>query len=139
MKTSKIVRLTALVLLVASCAPERFPPLQIRSSSLDVEASITSFRYHSDDGLGKYYADLTISNVSNISRPYSNSWLWLVSGDTLRARTYSDSVASQIIDAGTVEIAAGEVLELKVYWPFPITELNDESEGLFVLEMQPES
>lgn len=88
--------------------------------------------------MGKYYADVSISNTTDHSQPYSNMWLWLKSGDTLRARAFLDSLASHQIDTGTVEVAAEEVLDLKVYWVFSVGDLEVPSDDLFALELNTE-
>ena len=62
---------------------------------------------------------VTVKNLSAEPQQYSNKWLWIQTDTGVRSRAYQDSIASQVVDAGAIEIGANGTLSLSVYWPFP--------------------
>ena len=110
-----------------------------RTSTLEADATITSVKFDADESTVKYFADVRISNVVEVTQLYSNRWLRLESADTQSARAYLDSVASHHIDIGTVELAPNESLDLKIYWVFPSAKLVGSSDEAFVMALRPDS
>lgn len=134
-----LVCVLSLFALISACEPDVSIELQAQASSLEARATITTVEFDASEKTVKYFADVSISNTSDVVQPYSNKWLRLESADTESARAYLDSVASHHIDVDTVDLAPNESLDLKVYWVIPSAELEETSSEPFVLALRPES
>ena len=133
-----LVCVLSLCALISACEQDVSIELEVRSQGLHVKANITSIDFDFGDGKAAYRASATITNTTEEPLDYSNMWLWLESGTTLSARAYLDSLASHQIDTGPVELRPSETLNLKVYWVFPISELEEPSDEPFVLVLRSE-
>ena len=139
MKRQVLLCISVLYSLSLGCTPYTPIELDARTSSLHAKATITSASFDADDSTVTYFADLSISNIGDVTQPYSNRWLWLESADTQSVRANLDSPASNQIDFGTVELAPNESLNVKIYWIIPSDELEEVSSEPFVLALIPES
>ena len=128
----------SLCALISACERDVSIELEAQSPSLQVKANITSIDFGFDDGKAAYRASTTITNMTEEPQDYSNMWLWLESGTTLSARAFLDSLASHQIDTGPIELGPSESLNLKVYWVFPSSELEEPRDEPFRLVLRPE-
>ena len=139
MKQPILPSILTICFLVSACDPELSIEFEARTESLEVHAAITAVDYDFDEGKATYRADANISNTTDSAQVYSNKWLWLESGNSLKSRAYLDSIASHQIDVGSIEIGPNEDLNLEVYWVFLISEIEAVVDDPFILVLRPES
>ena len=121
--------------LVASCAPQIDFEFEAESENLSAKATVTEMEFNFQDCLTKLSGNVVIENMSSQPQHYSNMWLWIESGESVRARAFLDSLASHHIDTGEVEIEPGDRLDLAVYWVFPDSEIDNLGNDAFVLKI----
>ncbi len=132
---STVLRTILAAFLVASCAPQVDFEFEAESENLSAKASVTEMEFNFQDGFTKLSGNVVIENTSSQPQKYSNMWLWLESGESVRARAFLDSLASHHIDTGEVEIEPGDRLDLAVYWVFPDSEIENLGNDAFVLQI----
>ena len=139
MKHPVVLCAWTLCYLLSACAPDVSIELEARTSSLQVSATITSVKFDFEESTATYFADVSISNTTENIQLYSNKWLWLESGGSLKARAYLDSIASHQVDVDPIELDPNETQDLNVYWVFPSSDLEETSDEPFVVEIQTRS
>jgi len=114
------MRFFFLFLLVVSaliyCIKPETHSTTITGKSLDVKAiyetKVKPFR----DTESKIEGKITVSNKSSEIQRFGNEFLSFRTNGVSADRTYKDTIASELIDLGTVEIQPYTSLSLQVYW-----------------------
>ena len=94
----------------AICVTEEIAPGIFVDAKIDT--SVKSFRL----GEVKVRGDIGVENSSDQTIDYSNGRLWLIVEQEVSLRPYVDSIASQIVDSGSVAILPDDNLQLSIYW-----------------------
>jgi len=88
--------------------------------TLEIKASIIpNFRKFKDDK-SKIEGKITITNKTPLPQYFGNEFLTLKVNGKFVARTYKDTIASEVIDFAAVEIKPHSSLALPVYWVFNV-------------------
>ncbi|WP_136515574.1 hypothetical protein [Geomonas edaphica] len=99
----------------------------IASKSFEIKAEVTPKFRSFKKGESKIEGKITITNLTSTAQRYGNKFLKLTVNEHLTARTYKDTIASEVIDITAIEIKPHSSLSLPVYWVFRIpkeTEVN---------------
>lgn len=94
--------------------------LTAKGKDIEVSAVVAPALIKFREGESKIEGKISVKNQGTKPMHYSNRNLILKLNDKLNARAYLDSVASNIVDFGSVEIPGGSSLTLNVYWVFPL-------------------
>ena len=135
---TRILGMVLATLFLASCAQPLDIEFDAKSEHLTAKATISELETDFKDGFAKLSGTAVIHNTTLQSQEYSNMWLLLGSTDGVMERAYLDNLTSHFIDTGTVEIEAGDTIEMSVYWVVPDAEIEHLKSGGFVLEIRPD-
>lgn len=144
MANSLMIRLLlvlAIIVALPSCVPPPEYDFEAVGESLEVNAKIGKPDLSFKEGHIRLFGDVEVSNHTGEIQSYSNRWLYLTAGDSIRERAYLDSVTSNVIDVSTVEIKPGETLSLSLYWVLPASAFDghDDEDLILVIESEDQS
>jgi hypothetical protein len=94
--------------------------VRIANKSLEITAEVTPKFRSFNSGERKIEGKIKITNLTSRPQKYGNKFLKMIVNDKLAARTYKDSIASEVIDFAVVEIKPHSSLSLRVYWVFNV-------------------
>lgn len=101
------------------CAAER-THVTLSINALKISAYIAPTFTNFSNGKSKLEGEVTVSNKASSPLIYGNKLLSLRVNDELIARTYMDTIASNIIDFDTVEIKPHSTITMPVYWVYSV-------------------
>jgi hypothetical protein len=84
----------------------------------DVIPEVQTERVSLLSGVEVVVGQVAVTNTSNRPVEYGNGYLYLQAADLPESRTYSNTVATMVVDIGTVTVAPGERQEFDVVWKF---------------------
>ena len=109
----------AYLLAVSACVEPPSTVLDAQWQNLRAEVTLAPDVSYLRENTVQIVGHVTIKNLSAERQQYSNRWLWIQTDTGARSRAYQDSIASNVVDSGAIEIGANSTLSLAVYWPFP--------------------
>ena len=104
--------------------------LETKTESIAINIQLSPETKETDGSSNKIYGTVEISNITDQTQSYGNSFLFLVVNDTLSSRTYKDTKTSEIIDFSFVQITPNASISLSAYWIF------DENKNIKVNSLQ---
>jgi hypothetical protein len=115
------------------CLAERIDVSTSTEGGLVVQAHIDPKFEKISKKDSKILGEIHIKNTATTPQKFGNSYLFLKVNGKFVARTYKDSIASEMIDFSEVEIPASESISIPVYWVFsvPDTVVIDELSLLY--------
>lgn len=87
----------------------------------NVEAEVRDFHFWENFTLSGSFphvrAEVSIENSADVAVPFSTSMVRLSASGIDGKRAYSRTISPGKIDWGTITLAAGKQMQIKVYWP----------------------
>ena len=117
MKIYKYIVLMLVVFFVYGCRTER-NHLETETESIAIKIQLSPETNENDGSNNKIYGTVEISNITDQTQNYGNSFLFLVVNDTLSSRTYKDTKTSEFIDFSYVQIDPNASISFSAYWIF---------------------
>lgn len=113
-----IVCFLLLICISATTYASKSNTIRIANKRLEIKAEVTPKFRSFNNGKSKIEGKITITNRTSTSQKYGNNFLKLVVNENFTARTYKDTIASEVIDFAVVVIKPHASLSLPVYWVF---------------------
>jgi len=117
MRIYKHTVLMLVVFFIYGCQTEK-NHLEIETESIGIKIQLSPETKENDGSHNKVYGTVEISNITDQTQNYGNSFLFLVVNDTLSSRTYKDTKTSEFIDFSYVQIAPNASISFSAYWIF---------------------
>ena len=105
------------VFFIYGCKTEK-NHFETKTESIAIKIQLSQDTNENDRSKNKVYGTVEISNITDQTQNYGNSFLFLVVNDTLSSRTYKDTKTSEFIDFSYVQIAPNASISLSAYWIF---------------------
>ena len=105
------------VFFIYGCQTEK-NHLETKTESIAIKIQLSPEINENGGSNNKVYGTVEISNITDQTQNYGNSFLFLVVNDTLSSRTYKDTKASEFIDFSYVQIAPNASISFSAYWIF---------------------
>ena len=104
--------------------------VETKTEAIAIKIKLNSEKNENNGSNNKVYGTVEISNITDQTQHYGNSFLFLIINDTLSSRTYKDTITSEIIDFSYVQIAPNTSIRFSAYWKF------DEGRNIKVKSLQ---
>jgi hypothetical protein len=92
----------------------------VSSKTFDVSATITPKFVMSGVRESKIEGTIIIKNLTSIPQKFGTKDLFLKVNNDLTARTYKDSIVTEKVNSGTVDIEANSSLSFAAYWVYNV-------------------
>jgi hypothetical protein len=120
MKSLTTIVCLLLILISATSYALKSNTIRIANKMLEIKAEVTPKFRNFNNGESKIEGKITITNRTSTPQKYGNKFLKLVVNENLTARTYKDTIASEVIDFAVIEMKPHSSLSLPVYWVFSV-------------------
>lgn len=120
MKSLTTIVCLLLIFISATSYALKSNTIRIANKKIEIKAEVTPKLRSFSNGECKIEGKITITNQTSTHQKYGNKFLKLVVNENLTARTYKDTIASEVIDFAVVEIKPRSSLSLPVYWVFSV-------------------
>jgi len=127
MKSLITIACLVLIFISATSYAMKIHTIRIVNKKLEIKADVAPKFKSFNNGESKIEGRITIINRTSTAQKYGNKYLKLIVNENLTARTYKDTIASEVIDITVIEIKPHTTLSLPVYWVFNVpkqTEVN---------------
>ena len=127
-----------LLLALSACAEPPTNVLEAQWQNLAAKVTLEPNVSHLRKNTVQIVGHITIKNLSAEPQQYSNRWLWIQTGTGARSRAYQASIASNVVDSGTIEIEPNGTFSFSAYWPFPESARDDLAPEALTLILGPQ-